>query len=346
LLIEKPGSITDFDLYDLKNPASPVSTTLSLPNGLLSSATTSESWQLVAWAADNQHVLLQHLYDGKSEYILVDIADPTQSVNLSNSLPIGGDQLSLDNLKYNSYYVYNPSSEQLGTTSLSSTTLTPLLSNVLVYKTYGTSTVLYATTDNAPKGQVSVKLQSGGQTYTIRSLPVSNTYLLNLTSYSGTLYLAVGVSSDSKVYVYQDPIGQISSYPGQALVPSWVLHVDQPNYLSFSDNAQFIMAENDNNYAVYDVENQVGYLYSDPKEPLDTPQPNASWMDGDRLVYVSHGKLIMEDYDNTNQQTLVSASSLYQPAFSSDYHYLITLSAAPTGQYNLELTPLLTPADI
>jgi hypothetical protein len=71
LLIQKPGSTTDFDLYDLKNPAKPVESTISIPSSMLSSAVTSQSWKVEEWADDNQHVLLEHLYGNNIEYILL-----------------------------------------------------------------------------------------------------------------------------------------------------------------------------------------------------------------------------------------------------------------------------------
>jgi hypothetical protein len=188
-----------------------------------------------------------------------------------------------------------------------------------------------------------------GKIYTLRSLPVSTNYLVDLTTYSGTLYVAVGSDTANKVYIYQNPVAQLGDdSTGDVAVPIWVLNVNQANFLSFSDSAQFIMAENGNSYAVYDIENNMGYNYTDTSDSLDTPQLSATWMDGDRLVYVSGGKLITQDYDNSNMQKLVSTSPNYLPAFSSNYHYLFTIAPSTTipGQYDLDITPLLIPADI
>ncbi len=351
ILIEEPGSLTNFDLYDLSNPAKPVVTSLVLPSNVLTQSVTggAQSLTFVAWADDNQHVLLKHLYDNKSEYILLDIADMTQSANLNTTFNVNPPDLSLDNIKYNNYYFFDPSTGVVSTASLSDpSTVTPVLSHVLAFHSYDTNEILYATDQGAKPGKVLIKLYSPSATYTITSLPVSSgTYLLNMATYNGTLYAAVGSTSGRFVYIYQDPIGQLQSAPGQNLAPSWVLHVNNPNYLSFSDNAQFIMTENNNNYAVYDIQNSLGYLYTDQTKPLDPPQVHATWMDGDRLIYVSGGKIDIQDYDNNNQQTLVSASPDYVPAFSSNYKYMFSLSpAAGSTSYNLNSTPLMIPSDL
>lgn len=343
LLIEAPGSMTDFNVYDLKNPAKPP-VAISLPANLLSKAATAgESWQLGEWADDNQHVLLQHSFDGKTEFVMLDRANPSQSLNLNTSLATNPAKLTLKNRKYDQYYLYD-NKGSLQTASLKGTPITPVLEHVLAYQSYGSDTLLYVTGDGAPPGSVLVKLRVGDRTSTIRSLPDSTTYLVDLTTYSGTMYVAAGDKADNRVYIYKDPAGQLSAQPNQAPVPTQVLHVPQPNFLSFSPNAQFIMTSNGNYFGVYDIENNNGYNYT-ASEPLDPPQTHASWMDGDRLVYVSGGKLVLFDYDGTNHQTLTPTASQYLPAFAPDYKDVYALTPAAAGQFDLTDTSLLIPAD-
>lgn len=347
-LVEHPGSITDFDLYDMKDSAKPVVTTISLPTTILTKATISESLKVVGWSDDNQHVLLQHLYDGKSEFILMDRANPAQSVNLNTTLSISPSLMTLNNDKFDQYYVLDASGT-LETDSLK-TPATPaaaFVDHVLAYKSYASNTALYVTDTGAPAGKVLVKLKVGDNLYAIRSLPVSSNYLLQLTTYNGTLYVAVGSTSDSSVYIYEDPVGQLATTPNQPVVPLWVFHVAQPNYLSFSNNAQFIITENGSHYGVYDLQNNIGYSYSNDQLPVDSPQPHVSWMDGDRLTYVSNGKLTIEDYDNNNQQMLINANSSYLPIYTSDYKYVYSLSPPNAiGQLDLNQTALETPTDL
>jgi len=345
LVVQEPGSSLTFDVYDLANPAkAPVDT--ALPAGIANKATSTESWQVDEWADDNQHVLLQHDFDGKTEYILLDRNDPTQSLNLNATLSISSPTaVSLNNKKYDQYYLYDSTSGALQTASLSAPTAAARLDHVLAFKSYGNDTILYVTGTSSPSGKVLVKLASGNQTSDLRSLPSGGSYLLDLTQYSGTPYVAIGAASLNKVYIYRDPLGQLAAQPDHAIVPVQVLHVVQPNYLSFSTNAQFIVAESGQQFGVYDIENKTGFNYTSPA-PLDAPQSHASWMDGDRLVYVSGGKLNMADYDNANRQTLMLASSNYVAAFSPNYNFVYSLvPSATAGQFDLEQTSLLIPAD-
>jgi hypothetical protein len=371
LVVSQPGKMTDFDIYDLKNkdPATAL-TKLSLPAGLLTQAVSSENWQLEEWADDNQHLVLQHNYDGKTEFILVDRTDPAQTRNLNTTLSLSPAdnltspiKLTLDNKKYDQYYIYDSTSVDttpdptLQTISLKTLTPASLLDHVLNYQTYGSNLVIYVTDSGTAAGKVQVKLLQAGKTYNIRTLPAGSTYLLDLAQYSGTPYLAVGANSDNKVYIYRDPVGQLAALKNQSapadkadpgLVPTQVLHVTAPNYLSFSANAQFIMAEDGTEFGVYDIENKQLYHYTIP-QALDTPQIHATWMDGDRLTYSSAGKLLVFDYDAANRQTLIPADGQYLPAFTPDYKNVFTFVPATTStvasQFDLAQTSLLTPTD-
>ncbi|HVX24307.1 MAG TPA: PEGA domain-containing protein [Candidatus Saccharimonadales bacterium] len=342
LLVQRPTSILSFDLYDLKNP-NQAATTVALPSNLLTTGK-QQSWQLISWADDNRHVLLAHVYDGKTEYILVDWTTPNQSVNLTRTLNVTPRALTLDNQKYNQYILYT-SSHSLQTISLQSSTPTTFLNQVLAYQTYGKNGVLYVTSKGAATGYVWLKLLLNGQTYTLHSLPANSHYLLNLAGYNGTLYVAAGATSENKVYVYKDPVGQLHNLPDHAVTPIQVLHVDHPSYVSFSTNAQFVMVEGGPRFCVYDIENQLGYSYK-RQQMLDKPQTHAAWMDGDRLTYVSHGLLTMFDYDNANQQTLMSAAANELPIFTPDYHTVwVVAPRAKAGTQQLTQTSLLIPAD-
>jgi hypothetical protein len=345
LLVEDSATSSTFDMYDLTNPTK-AAVPITVPSSVVTHASTVESYSVVGWSDDDQHVLLEHSYDGSAEYILFDRTDPSQSLNLSQQL--SGDsftQISFDNKKYDQYFLYNAANQTLDSASLGNHPEVPVATHVVAYQTYGTNTVLYVTSDGAVAGKVVVKELVGDQNYVIRSLPDNTSYVLDLTDYSGVPYVAVGAASENKVYVYDDPIGQLGSLPSP--IPDQVLDVPLPNYLSFSPNAQFIVAENGQNFGVYDIENAHGYSYT-TTQTLDAPQTHASWMDGDRLTYISAGKVIVFDYDHANVQSLVAANPNYLPFFDPNYKYLFTLAASPTSantETDLAETSLYIPAD-
>lgn len=343
LLVLQPGQINNFDLYDLKSKTKVVAP-FSLPDTILTTSTGAESLQPIAWGDDNDHLVVKHLYDNnqKFEYILINRANPDQSININATLGLNPDTLTLQNRKYDRYFIYSSTTQILQSVTLSEPTPVVLLDHVLAYQTYATNSFLYATDSGAPAGKVLIKRTIGDQTYTLRSIPAQTTYLLDFTKYDGVEYDVIGSSKENKVYIYKDPIGQIKKLPNHAIVPIQVLHVTTPNFVGFSPTAQFIIAEHANQFGVFDIFNGVGYNYS-INQAIDAPQVHVSWMDGARLTFVSGGQSTIVDYDGTNLQKLVSANPSFVPMFSPDYKF--TYSFASTETTQLGQTSLLTPAD-
>lgn len=342
LLVQQPGSETVFDQYDLKNPKL-APTQLTVPESVITKGTT-DSWTLGEWSNDNEHVLLSHIHDGATEFIMLDRTDMTKSVNLNKLLSVNPTKISLVDKKYDRYYLFDASAQTLQTARLDSPTPEAYLSNVLEYQSYGDDVMLYASSKTTTNGKVGIVLLLGGKSYFLREVSGNTSYLLNLTQYDGKWYVAIGAKSENKVYVYKDPNVQLGSNLG-LLVPVSVLKTAQPTRLSFSSNARFIMAENASQFSVYDAEVNKAYQY-DTKLPLDAPQQYANWMDGSRLMYVSGGKLVVFDFNHTNIQTLTAADPAHTPFFIPNYRSVYQVAPAAAGSQSLTSTALRTPADL
>lgn len=345
------GDFNNFELFDLENPDKPA-TAVTLPASLFTLTGTS-SWQLVEWANDNRHVLLQHLTTNdnlqSSEYILVDRENPPSSVNLTETLGTNPTRIELRNKKYDKYMLYDQAAHTLAMADLNNPKPQLLVDNVLAFKTYGDSEVLYVTTEGAAEGKVAVRLRDNDQTFAIRDVTPSDVYLLDLTKYSGNWYVAAGSSIESRTYVYKNPAQKLRDKPKNPLVPVQVLKATRPNYISFSDNARFIMVENGPQFALYDAETDKGYTYT-LNLPMDAPQTHANWMDGHRMMYVSKGKLVVFEFDDANHEVLSSADPSYEPFFDPKYKVLYsfgeqTATATDPTQSLLNSTELLAPAD-
>ncbi len=340
LVVADPANFTSFYMYDLTNPTSPP-VTLNLPANLLTAAQGPQSWKVVGWANDNRYLLLEHLYNNTQEFIELDTLHPSQSINLNKTFNINPTTVSLNNLNYNQYYFYDAQTQALSSATLGSSTITPVEPSVLAYKSYLTNIVLYVTPTGAPSGQVAVDMNYNNKDYFIRYVPQSTTYLLNMANYNGNNYMVVGGSSSRFVYIYQSPLTQANASKNPKILPFRVLEINNPNYESFAPTAQFIMVESGTDFAVYDIQNDSIYRYTSPM-PLESPQTHAVWMDGDRLIYVSGGKLNVADFDNTNRNTLTPALPSYHPFFAPNYHAYFTLSpSSKANSVDLKETSLL-----
>jgi len=353
LVVQQNTSPLNFDLYDLSDPLEVTARlkTFSLPDAVLTSPSAGEhSLQLIEWSTDNRHILVKHVVGETNEYITVDTREPTLSLNLTRALSLTPTKvLTLHDKKFDKFYVYDSTARTLDTTTVSNAGKTsPLLDQIISYKTYGSDIVLYITDKAAPAGKVMAALMDGSETYKIRDLVPTGPYLIDISQYDRKWYVAVGASSENRVYVYQNPQQVRRSSVTAALVPVQVLKVATPNYLAFSSNTEFIATQNGTNFADYDAETDKGYNFIS-KYPLDPPAVHGTWMDGHRLSYVSGGKLVIFDYDNINAQAIVPASPNYLAMFNRNYGYVYTFvsSVNADGQPATTLTgtSLRIPAD-
>lgn len=353
LLIKAADDPLKFKLIDFSTPTSPVITNYSLPASVVSgtAAGASEAWQTVEWSNDNQHVLLEHNFGDQHEFIMVDITNPASSLNLEAAFGAGAspDEISLFNGNYDQYWFYDEATHALSRANLSDKSITPYLDGVLAYKTYADNIVLYATASGAAAGQARILWHQGGQNYPITSVPLGASladYLLDLAQFNGDMYAVAGETSANAVTVYKNPIQQLGNHPN-FVRPFWIMKLASPNYMKFSANAQFVLAENGKSVAVTNLFYHTGYSYE--LGGLDAPQAHANWMDGYHLIYVNGGLVRIIDFNDLNPQSLVAASADYQPLLDANGEYLFTLA---TGSSNgattttLERTPLRISSDL
>lgn len=354
-----------YHLYDLRPTTKPIGTVLTVPAGVVTASEGVGTWKTVEWSNDNRHVLLQHEYKPvalpaasstpasdtqattEQEYILFDRQTPAETKNLTRDLALSAqEQISLYNKKPTQFYAYNTESKTLRTLGLSTGAPTQnQLTHVLAYKTYGNGTVLYVT-DTPPSGKttdgkVHVVLLQENQTRVLRQLPADPAgYLLDIARYDGEWYVYLGASSQRGLYIYKNPLEQALMKSTDFPVPMRFLKLASPQYAAFSSTAQYVLVENGQQCMVYDIEHDQSYGYATAMG-LDEPQTHVSWMDGNRLAYVSGGKVYVVDYDNLNGRTLVETDARWGGFFTPDYERLITLSSLSGEGSRLSTTSIV-----
>jgi hypothetical protein len=341
LLIEHPDQLGVFDQFDAGD-SKKAATNVTVPAGLLT-ASPHHNLQVVEWSTDNRHFLMQHDYQGGREFIMVDRETPANSYNVNKAFSASPSEVVMHDKHFDQLYLYSQATKQLDLGDSKDKSIKPVLTHVLAFKPHGGDLILYVTDNQATVGKARVMLRDAGGSYLLREVSVSPTYFVDLAQYSGHWYMAAGASIDSRVYLYKDPQDTIkSTNPKTLTLPEAALRVSNPDWLEFSANTQFIALESGSQFATYDFENQRAYKY-DLALPLDAAAPHATWMDGDRLIVNSRGKMTVVDYDGTNLQTLSANQPGLVPGFDRQYKLLYTVvpAEANNGSFALERTNLV-----
>ena len=302
----------------------------------------------LAWADDNNHVLLRHSYDGNQEYLLLNRSNPEQSQNLTTllKLPLAGTELMLDHAQSDHFLVLNQSAHTLSMASLDAPVLKRILTQVLTFAADSSSSIVYITPDAADAHKVLTMYYDGSRTYAIRHDAASDSFVLAVDSFNGDTMLAIGDTQKNVGYVYRDPVGDINDPHLGVAVPTQAFTIKRPTYVSLSANGQYVVFEGGQKFAAYDADNQNAVVYA-ISDQLEAPKTHASWMDAARLYVVSHGQIVVFDYDGQNRQSLVSADAHYPLVFDDNdkFLYAFVQSADNGSQELLTRTPLRTASD-
>ena len=319
-----------FSVFDTTK-ANPDNTTgriqqISLPQtALLGTAGAYGNFEQVEWSDDNRHLLLlQTLGTGEKAYIILDREKPENSQNISKLFNLSASQsVTLRDKKFNKFYILAKDSGLL--TSRDSKDLNineNIAESVVSYKTYGNDIVAYVTYLNAKETEAKVVVKENQKNiYYLQSLKRNpeGRYLIDMAKFDGDWYYAVSSPAENRVRLFVNPLSNNSPGSLTEIRPKLSIPINSPKFISFSDNARFIMAQNGSNFAVYDGELKTTYRYNLVNKIAESQE--VKWMDGHRLKFVDGFKGYIVEFDGTNQQELITSlpNNSFNLFFDRDY---------------------------
>ncbi len=316
-LVQRPSSFLEYDLIDKNSDTNNIKRVAFAP-ALFSDLANKSTLQLIEWSSDNRHLLVSYKAVNGKRFVLMDTDKPAESININsfynkNFLSVRLRDKSPDNL----YFLTSAGVLETGT--IESKTRQKVLSNVSDFQPYKNDQILFINNKNQAKtGLVSAQIYNPSEPILmIKKLPKSKTYYLELSEYRGNFYAVVGASSGKdEFYVFRNPRVVVSQKDQQSLFTR-TIRLDGANQLSLSDNARFIATENDSKFAVYDIEEDKLFKYELDKKYKSVVSHD--WMDGHRIIVQAEGKVLVFDFDGSNQQYLFNTVAGYQIGFNSEY---------------------------
>ncbi len=331
-------SMTEYDLNTRQNEL-PVSQNITLPEALFTPATGNHSLSVVEWSTDNNELLVKHSWDNGQEFVVINHEKPAESFNINRQLNLSPSSVKLFNKKTDKLYIYIEKTRTLTLIDTKTAQSTPVATGVLNFSPYGDNKVLMALVNQANKKSVKIVIREEKTNYEIRDVPLSSKYPITMTSYEGTMYVVFNEQNTNRTYIFKDPVSFIKRQPALKPVPIMVLKSPgKLNNLSFSQNAEFVVAQSGQSFSTYDIEYDRTYNFA-IKEGLD-PNNEVVWMDGHRMITRSNGKVFLFEFDGTNKQSLIPTTSGLMAAFDRDYTELFTIGSSKDKKPSLQKTEL------
>lgn len=356
IVMQEAGQDAAFTVYDAGLNVDEIVAerqAITLPEGLVTASEAPAGWKLVEWSTNNRHILLERTFTAAGatsrEYILVDTQRTEGSYNLTRDLAlVSTAELALRDKRPTDYYVLDTASKQLSTIDLDGKEPTVVANGVLNYKSHGMDDLLYITDQDAPNGSVNTRVRIDGKAYTVRTLGLTDGYVLDMARYENKWYITFGSVEDGRLYIYENPVEQIIASAESKASPLFAMRLKGVTDLSFSATAQFVSAQNGTRFQVFDIKHVRGYSYAVPFAfDAGAERQYAEWMDGHRYQYSSTGNARLLEYDGTNPRQLMPVGGQSEVYFDRDYRAAFALAPRTDGQpgVGLTVTSLLIEAD-
>ena len=261
----------------------------------------------LTWNSSGDQVLTQIAYDNQTEWILVNLKDVKNSLNLTKTFGFQFDQVELVNDNTSQLFVLE--NHHLRRIDVSNQAISRvLLDNIESFTSQG-SNLLYLTTlqttdetsyraigtyrDGESGGTIITKITSDG--------PI----LIAISRYYDNDYLAYIINND--LTVYYGSIPTYSENPSDSFTDLEIL-VDSaqlteiPDSLTVSPDGEYLLAQKAQSISAIDLE--MGDIYA-----YDASTSEFTWIDSSMLYSTTANELQVWDFDGTNIRTLVSSQS-------------------------------------
>lgn len=319
----------EIELIDLRDPAKPVFTTLTIPESQLTKVADSlGTLQFVEWSLDSKQLLLKHQNGDTAEYVRLDRTRPQEAININKRF-----QLSLNDVHFSggdTNIVYSLTGDVLRKLDITANTASGvLLSGIRSYEVYGDNTIVYSRNTKKQDGTeiVQTGLHSKDKDTIIGEYPAGSDVIARYTEYDHHAYFIVANRSQKQVKLYRDPLDQSTNMQVFAQFEDMA-----PEATAFSPTSRFLTLRQGEQMGVYDFYEQQQFTYVLPVA-LDA-STSVKWLDGYRMSAVLNGKLTIWEFDGTNKQELAAqvATRTVTPLLDEDDDYLYTIVQSATDQ--------------
>lgn len=260
----------------------------------------------VTWSNDENRVLVEVAYEGKREWVLVNLKDVASSLNLTKTFGMSFEHIEMIDNSANQLFVLE--NHQLRRINVSERTMSRvLLSNVEKFASSGTN-VMYLTTETAANdgtgkyreigvyrndekdGTTLVKVSAGAKVQIALARYFDEDYMCYIVDRKPTILYGALPSYDEKG----------ADLSNLKVLAEEVELSEVPETVVVGSGNDYLVARAGTKYMVIGLD--MGDLYE-----YEAPIKALNWLDGSMMYAVKDGEILVWDFDGTNQRNLAQS---------------------------------------
>lgn len=325
------------------NTDTPEIKTLTLPEASYAKSENkeTESFTLVSWDPSNRYVLLEHIYDEKNEWLVVDVQDISQTKNITTIFDIAMEKPQFSREDTNVLFaIIEGDVRRIDINA--STISAPLVRNVAEFSFYDQSILLYVTklNEETKSRSVGYKQENANEPRAIRSYSDDGTIPLHLSlgKYYSQTY--VGIAYGTTVDILSGSLPRSDSEDSLTLTAVATMSTSEPiNFFANKTDGRFFVAQHENSYSVYDLELQKATMTTLRGEARQ--EKEIRWIDGYNAWSSLDGVLRFYEFDGANQNDIMPIVAGQNPALSPNDRFIYAPTVDETGVYHLSRVRLI-----
>lgn len=301
----------------------------------------SESFHLSAWDPSSRYLLLEHRYDEKVEWLVVDTQNIENTKNITTTFDIAITKPQFS--QSDNYVLYALIGNDIRRIDIDAATISaPLVRNVAEFSFFDSSTLVYVTKIDQTTKSRSVGYRQDGATKprAIRTYSDDGSMPLHISlgEYYNETY--VGIAYGTTVDILSGSLPRSDSDDPLSLTAVATMSTSEPiDYLSNKTSGRFFVAQHDNNFSVYDLELQKATTTKLRGE--SQLKTELQWLDGYIVWSGLGGTLRFYEFDGANQNDIMPIVAGQRPALSPNDRYLYAPTVDKEGKFHLSRIRLI-----
>jgi len=343
MLVQQDEASAAFGLVDLSGDTI-AETAINIPAAAYSQAATAgvkHTFHLNQWDTGGRYVLVEHTYDAKKEWIILDTKDVAGTKNITALLGIDISSAWLSGTSGNILYVLSGS--DIRKLDLSAATISrTLVSGVSSFELYDTHIITYAgtSTTDPTKRVVGLYREGDAMPHVLRSVDAAGAALHVATShYFNKDYIAISEGTKVDILAGDYPTANDVENKSLELYGSFEL-AEGVDRLGFSAAGSYVLAQNGSKFGSFDIEHKTSSVSS-----VVTTSGNVrplQWLDDAYLWSDADGVLTTREFDGANSLTINKSLTGQDAVMTKNGRYIYSFNKTDSG-YQLQRVRIILP---
>ena len=264
----------------------------------------------IDWDYDSNHILLKLENNEYPEWALLDVKNPSKSINLTKEFSGNFSEIQiLDNSSNNLLAIQNNNLQKIDIPSKSLSAV--LVKDIITFDHYDNSEVIFS----AKKPSNGNENSNENSNYYVGLLKLGDDKIINLQDTISPAKVTLSKFYDDQyITILVDDI--VSVYKKEGFIKSFEYKLSfTPESLKVGHNGEFITMSSDNKIATLDMESMSIIEWTIENE-------NFNWIDNDMISVTEENNLIVYDYDGLNRRVIANNALDNSPAAITNNKWL------------------------